>query len=203
MRSTLLLLVTVAAVFTSPLHLFAQAAPAVLKSEEVEVSAVKFSSARFGGDTWIEADVEVEARPGGKIISGQFVDRVRVILSLGSEGTDDKGAKTFVFFRSSAEILTLEAGKANVRFYFAPEAVKRDKLSPAFKFYVAEVEVGGQAQRQAKPSFSAAFTNAASIQTFLTKATSESAPNEGLLMPQFLSPFAADPQKRAPTFSRK
>jgi hypothetical protein len=170
---------------------------------EAEVSSVKFSSARFGSDAWFEADVEVEVKPGGKLVAGQFVNRVRVTLSVGMEGTDEKGAKTINFYRSTAEALTLEGGNSNFRFYFPPEIVKRDKLRPPVTYYAAEVEVAGKVQEPVKSSFASAFTSAVSLQNFISKAASESVSNDGFLIPQFLTPFAADTQRRAPTFARK
>lgn len=180
----------------------AQGAPAA-QPVEAEVVSVKFSAARFGGDTWLEADVEVEAKPGGKLVSGQFVNRVRVSLSVGMDGTNDKGEKTISFYRSSAEALSLEGGRSNIRFYFPPEIVKRDKLRTPVNFYAAEVEVAGQIQAPSRSSFASGFTSPASLQNFLSKVSAESGANEGLLIPQFLTPFSADPQKRAPTFFRK
>lgn len=181
------------------------AAPAAAAAQpvEAEVSSIKFSAARFGSDAWFEADVEVDAKPGGKLVSGQFLDRVRVTLSVGMESTDEKGAKIIKFYRSSAEALTIEAGKANFRFYFPPEIVKRDKIRTPVTFYAAEVEVGGKVQDPVKTSFSSSITSSASLQNFISKAASESVSNEGFLIPQFLTPFSADPQKRSPTFSRK
>ncbi len=189
------------AVFIFQLRSAAQGASVAVV--EAEVSAVKFSAARFGSDAWFEADVEVEAKPGGKLVAGQFVNRVRVTLSVGMEGTDEKGAKTINFYRATAEALTLEGGKSNFRFYFPPEIVKRDKLRTPVTYYAAEVEVAGKAQEPAKTSFSNAITSAASLQNFISKAAAESVANDGLLIPQFLTPFAADTQRRAPTFARK
>jgi hypothetical protein len=179
----------------------AQGAPAGLV--EAEVSSVKFSAVKFGSDSWFEADVEVEAKPGGKLVAGQFVNRVRVTLSIGMEGADEKGAKTINFYRSSVEALALEGGKANFRFYFPPEIVKRDKLRTPVTYYAAEVEVAGKVQAPGRASFSSVFTSPASLQNFISKAASDSVSNDGLLVPQFLSPFAADTQRRAPTFTRK
>lgn len=206
MKITLLAGFVAASLFVSVPQLqtsLAAAPAAAAQVVEAEVSSVKFSAARFGSDAWFEADVEIEAKPGGKLVAGQFVDRVRVTLSVGMESIDDKGAKTIKFYRSSAEALTIEGGKANFRFYFPPEIVKRDKLRTPVTYYAAEVEVAGKVQEPVKSSFSNSITTPASLQNFISKAASESVTNEGLLIPQFLTPFSADPQKRAPTFSRK
>jgi hypothetical protein len=41
------------------------------------------------------------------------------------------------------------------------------------------------------------------VKNFRDKAGSEAAINEGLLVPQHLTPFAQDPQRRAPTVFRR
>lgn len=200
-----LALLSLALVSVTPLQIFAQPAPAATAEAAalVEVAAVKFGGARFGGDSWLEAEVEVNVRPGGRAVSGQFVDRVRLTLSLGAEATDDKGAKRMVFHRSSAEAITLEGGKAFFRFYLPPEVVRRDKLRPDVKYYAVEIEAGGQVQPPVKASASNDFTSAESIKNFLSKVGAESGPNEGVLVPQYLTPFAFDTQRRSPSFVRR
>ena len=182
-----------------PLQLSSQPAPA----SQVEVASVKFGAARFGGDNWLEADVELEVKPGGKPVSGEFVNRVRVVLTVGCDATDAKGAKRLDFYRSTAELISVEGGKTNVRFYLPPEVVKRDKLKTPVDYYVVEVDAGGEPQAPAKESASSKFTSIDSRKNFLSKATSESGVNEGILMPQYLTPFSFDAQRRSPTFLRR
>jgi hypothetical protein len=209
MKNTLIsgIIAACACVVVFPLQSAGQGVPAAVSApagaDEVEVSSVKYGSVRAGRDEWIEADVEIEAKPGGRLGGGMFLNRVRVTLSVAIDVPGDKGGKPRTFYRSSAEALALEAGKSHFRFYFPPEIVKRDKLRASVDYFAAEVELGGKIQAQTKASFSAAFTSAASLQKFLAQASSESTPNEGMLIPQFLTPFAADPQRPAPTFLRK
>lgn len=192
-------------VSVSSIQVSAQPAPAAPAegAAQVVVSGVKFGGARFGGDSWFEADVEVEVRPGGRAVSGQFVDRVRATLSLGLEASDEKGQKRMVFHRASAEAVTLEGGKSNFRFYLPPEVVRRDKLRPDVKYYAVELEAAGQPQAPVKASASSDFTSAESIKNFLSKVGAEAGPNEGVMVPQYLSPFAFDSQRRAPSFLRR
>jgi hypothetical protein len=177
------------------------AAPAT--AAQAEVSEVKFSFARFGSDSWLEADIEIEAKPGGKMVSGEYINRVRVVLNLLTEATDQKGAKKNVFYRSAAELVALEGGKSNVRFYLPPEIVKRDKLERTVDFFAVELEVGGEAQTPVKTSVSTKFTTAESVKNFIAKTNSDGTANEGLLMPQYLTPFASDSQRRSPTYLRR
>lgn len=201
-----LALLSLTFVSASTLPLAAQPAPAATAEAgaQVAVTSVKFGGARTSGDSWFEAEVEVEARPGGRAVSGQFIDKVRVTLNLGMEATDDKGAKRMVFHRSSAEAITLEGGAKSVfRFYLPPEVVRRDKLRPDVKFYAVEIEAAGQPQPPVKASASNDFTSAESIKNFLSKVSAEAGPNEGVLIPQYLSPFAFDSQRRSPSFVRR
>lgn len=194
-----------AAILTVVSPITAQPAPpAQGEAAQVEVAAVKFGAARFNGENWFEAEVEVNVKPGGRAISGQFVDRVRATLNLALEALDDKGAKRLTFYRSSVEAISLEGGAKSVfRFYLPPEIVRRDKLRPDVKYYVVELEVGGQPQPPARGSASTDFTSPDSIRNFLSKASSESGQNEGVLTPQHLSPFALDSQRRAPSVFRR
>lgn len=187
--------------FVSIFSLQAVAQPAT--PAQVEVATVKFGAARFGGDSWLEADVELDVKPGGKPVSGEFVNRVRVTLTMAFDIVDAKGAKRRDFYRSSAELISVEGGKTNARFYLPPEVVKRDKLKTPVDYYAVELEAAGEPQTAVKESVSTKFTSAESIKNFLSMATSEGGANEGLLMPQYLTPFSFDAQRRSPTFLRR
>jgi hypothetical protein len=41
------------------------------------------------------------------------------------------------------------------------------------------------------------------VKGFLGRATSAGGVNDGIMMPQYLTPFSFDPQRRAPTFVRR
>lgn len=200
----LLPLVTVSVV---SLPLIAQPAPAAAPAEAValaEVTAVNFGAARWGSDNWFEAEVDVVAKPGGRAVSGQFVDKVRVTLSIGIEAVDDKGAKKINFYRSSAEAITLEGGgKSTFRFYIPPEVVGRDKLKANVKYYAVELEAGGKPQAPTRANASTDFQSADSVRVFLSRVAAESGPNDGVLVPQHLSPFAYDSQRRSPSVLRR
>lgn len=204
---SILVLLPLATVSVVSLPLIAQPAPATAPAEAValaEVTAVNFGGARWGSDNWFEAEVDVTAKPGGRAVSGQFVDRVRVTLNLSIESLDDKGAKRMSFYRSSVEAITLEGGgKSTFRFYIPPEVVSRDKLKPDVKYYSVELEAGGKVQPPSRASASNDFKSADSLRNFHSKVTSEAGPNEGILVPQHLSPFAYDSQRRAPSVLRR
>jgi hypothetical protein len=178
----MLALLALGFVFISTLRINAQT-PATPPAQ-VEVNAVKFSFARIGRDAWLETDIRLDVKPGGKLVSGEFVDRVKVTLSIGCEAFDSKGQKSLVFYRSNIELISLEGGKPGmVRFYLPPEVVKRDNLRADVKYYVIEVEAKGELQKPVKASAATEFTTPDSLKNFLNKVSSESGANEGILMP--------------------
>ncbi|MCX6936443.1 MAG: hypothetical protein NTU80_00880 [Verrucomicrobia bacterium] len=202
MKTPMLALLALGFVFVSTLRINAQtpAAPPA----QVEVNTVKFSFARIGSDAWLETDIRLDVKPGGKLVSGEFVDRVKVTLSIGCEASDSKGQKRLVFYRGNMELISLEGGKPGmVRFYLPPEVVKRDNLRADVKYYVIEVEAKGELQKPVKASAATEFTTPDSLKNFLNKVSSESGANEGILMPQYLTPFAADSQRPSATPLRR
>jgi hypothetical protein len=165
----------------------------------VEVSNVSFDSPVGAGNAlpWQEVSVEVKVNSGTKE-QKEFVNRVRVTLTLGTEVT--VGAKRIDFYRASVEAVSLEVGpKAVFRFYLPPEIVKRDSLHGETKYYAVELSVAGQTMNPSHFSSSPSIPN---VLTFLAKAASDATPNDGILLPQMLTPFAHDNTKPAPTFVR-
>lgn len=170
---------------------------------QVEVTKVDFNAIRGvnTGDSWYEVQIEVEAKPANMRGTDRHVDRVRATLSLGLEVTDDEGKSAYVFYRAAAEAIAIEQGKAYFRFYLPPEVVKRDGIRGDAKFYAVDLEAEGKPQAPSRKSVSAAF-NAQSLQSFQSKIASEAGANDGILQPQYLTPFAYSSGKPAPTFLR-
>lgn len=170
---------------------------------EVDVAAVKFSSVRGPGGltTWYEAELELHAKPASD--SNRFVNRVRVVLNLGIE-VSAAGAKRVDFYRAEAEAVALEGGKNTVRFFLPPEVVKRDSVRGDAKYYLVEVAIGGQAVPLARSHVSAtSLPNPEAVNSFKSKIAAEAALNDGVLQPQYLTPFIFDSTRPAPTFVRK
>lgn len=177
------------------------AAPA---APQVEVSSVKFNYERAGGgDSWLETTIELDVRPGGRQAAGEFLDRVRVALNLGCEATNPKGEKRNTFYRASVEILSVEGGKASVRFFLPPEIVKRDRLRGEPAHYLVELDVGGERLPPTQAKTSKSIGNATALKSFQDKVSAEAAANDGILMPQYFTPFANDPRRPSPTFFRR
>lgn len=207
---SILVLLPLAIVSTASIPMAAQPAPAAAPTQAgapVEVADVKFTGIRSqSGDTWLEASVEVNVKPGGRSVSGEFIDHVRVTFNLGVDLASEGAAKKRAYYRSSVEAVALEGGsKAAFRFYLPPELVKRDKLSlnDTAKYYVIELEVDGKPIPPARVNFSSAIKSEDSAKNFLSLVSSEGSMNEGVLIPQHLSPFAYDSQRRAPSVLRR
>lgn len=205
MRSPLTAFLLAFFVSISQLQVSAQgAAPAAALAAQVEVTNVRFNAVRAAGDVWLEAEIELDVKPGGKAVSGEYVDRVRTTLNVAFEATDGRGQKRNTFYRASVEAIALEGGKAGIRFYLPPEIVKRDRLRADVKFYTVDLQVGGAPQPPSKAATAADFKGPDLVKKFLDAVGgAEASANEGLLMPQHLTPFANDPQRHSPTILRR
>lgn len=199
-----LLCVGVAA-FAAIASSFAQTAPAATPPP-VEVAGVKFNSVRAGSGAWYEAEVEIQARPGAGADNKQFINRVKVTLDLGIISVKaPAGAKApDTFYRASAEAVAIEAtgGKTVFRFYLPPEIVKRDQITGDQKFYLVELFVDGKALPLTKYHYQSGTFKPEIIESFRSKVNSEAGANDGIMLPQYLTPFAFTGSPPAPSFIR-
>lgn len=171
----------------------------------VEVSNVRFDSNVRGlgpGENWYEVAIELDAKPANPRGTDRHVDRVRVTLNLGIDAEDAEGKPGFAFYRASAEAVALEQGKSILRFYLPHEVVKRDGIRGDAKYYSIDLEAEGKQQAPSRKSVSNSFTSPASLQGFQSKVASEAGANDGILLPQYLTPFAFASGKPSPSFIR-
>ena len=175
-------------------------------AEEVEVSAVKFTSVRAPNGvpgTWVEADITLNVRPAPGT-PGVMVGRVKVTLLTGFELPALAGAeRRLEHFRAEAECVALDAGRANVRFYLPPELVKRDQLHGDPKYWGVELAVAGRTLAAARPAYSSALAGAEQRKNFQAKAGTAAAANDGIMVPQYLTPFAHEYPRATPSFVRR
>lgn len=180
-------------------------------AEEVEVTAVRFTNQRppavLGGaapnGNWLEAEITLNVRPPPGS-PGQMVSRVRVALLLGFElPALAGGERRLEHFRAEAECVALDAGRAEVRFYLPPELVKRDQLHGDPKYWGVEVAVAGRPLPAARGAYSTSLAGAEQRKNFQTKAGQAAAANDGILLPQYLTPFANQYPRATPSFVRK
>lgn len=185
---------------------FAQTTPPPA-APPIEVASVKFNSVRAGSGAWYETEVEVQARPGSGADNKQFINRVKVTLNLGVFSVKaPAGSKVpDTYYRASAEAVAIEAtgGKTVFRFYLPPEIVKRDQITGDQKFYLIELFVDGKALPLTKYHFPVAtFSKPEIVESFRSKVSGEAGANDGILLPQYLTPFAFTGSPPAPSFIR-
>jgi len=181
---------------------FAQTAPAAA----IEVANVKFNSVRSESGTWYVTEIEVQGRPAAAADNRNFINRVKVTLNLGVFSTKaPQGAKIpDTYYRASAEAVAVEAnGKTVFRFYLPPEVVKRDQITGDLKFYLIELFVDGKALPLTRNHFPAsAFSKPEIVESFRSKVSAEAGANDGILLPQYLTPFANAGSPPPPSFIR-
>ncbi len=177
-----------------------------LAADEVDVASVKFTNVRApnnGVGNWLEADLALSVRPAPGSI-GQIVSRVRVTLLVGCElPATPGGERRTEYYGAEAECVGLEAGRTDVRFYLPPEIVKRDQLIGDPKFWVVEVTAGGRSQTIGRAGAATALPNAEARKAFASRAAAGAGPNDGLLLPQYLTPFATEYTRATPSFVRR
>ncbi len=181
-------------------------------AQDVEVTGVKFANVRppanlssAGGATgaWFEADVALVVKPPAGS-PGQMVSRVRVSLLVGFELPGSAGGeRRLEHYRAEVECVALEPGRADVRFYLPPELVKRDQLHGDPKYWGVELAVAGKPATPGRAAYSATLATADQRKNFQTRAGQLAAPNDGILQPQFLTPFVNEYPRATPSFVRR
>lgn len=174
------------------------------RAQEVEVTAVRFNRVRpsIGANAnWLEAAVALNVRPSPGS-AGQMVERVRVALLLGYEVTASRGERRAFYYRSDAECVALESGRTDVRFYLPPEIVRRDQVQEP-RWWGVELSVGGRPVPAGRAAYPAALATAEQRRSFQTRAGADAVANDGVLLPQYLTPFANDYTRATPSFVRR
>ena len=165
----------------------------------VEVVGVHFAAVAYGGssaNTWNEAEIELNVKATATKGDSRFVSRVKVTLILLAE--NQTGVP--YYYRASAEAVALMEGRSKVRFYLPPEVVRRDTLRAEPKLYAVDLAVEGKALLPARAASNA--STPAARADFLKKAEASASLNDGILVPQYLTPFAWDNERPAPAFVR-
>lgn len=187
------------AAFAAPVAPGAPGAP-------VEVSQVKFANLRTPNGSpgnWYEAAIALNVRPAHGA-AARMISRVKVVLMLAFELPGTSGAERRVeHYRAEAECVALEPGRADVRFYLPAEIVKRDQLHGDPRQWGVEIMIEGRPLPAARAAYSANLPAADSRKAFQKRIASGAAANDGVLVPQYLSPFAADYPRATPSFLRR
>jgi hypothetical protein len=182
-----------------PAAMSAQAATAP-EGASVAVRSVKFTTVRPVGssDGWLEAAVEVvvAANPAAGP-AGRFADRVAVTLNL-SLGTHEAA-----FFRSTAEAVSLETGRATFRFYLPPEILRREQMNTDPYAYAVELSTRGRPAPMSGEAVASVVRSPEALRSFKDRVARSAPLNDGVLVPQYLSPFAATYAADTPSFVRR
>jgi hypothetical protein len=170
------------------------------------VTSVRFTNVRAPNNApgnWLEADIALTVRPAPGS-PGQMVSRVKVSLLCAFDMPGPAGGeRRLEHYRAEAECVALEAGRADIRFYLPPEIVKRDQLHGDPKYWGIEVNAAGRPVPAAKAAYSSTLGSPDARKNFQTKGSTAAAGNDGLLQPQFLTPFASEYPRATPTFVRR
>jgi hypothetical protein len=178
----------------------------VLPAQEVEVTSVRFNNLRAptgSNGTWLETDVVLLVRPAAGN-AGQMVSRVRVAMLLGFElPALAGGERRLEHYRADAECVALEPGRTSVRFYLPPELVKRDQLRGDPKYWGVELSVGGKPVPAGRSAYATSLASAEQRRAFQQRGSAAAAANDGLLQPQYLTPFINEYPRATPSFVRR
>lgn len=151
---------------------------------EAEVSAVRFKLVRpsaGGVAAWFETDVEVNARPLPGSPAG-LLPRVRIVLTLATENAAAGAPHRREYYRASAE-----AVRGELRLWSVEVSTARAAGS------------GGEARIRYSPALEATEARRA----FSAEAGSGAAENDGILLPQYQTPFAVDYPASTPSCVRR
>jgi hypothetical protein len=187
-------LITILTLLSASLTLLAQ--------EDIRVDRVDFNSLR---DDWIQMEIELscEGNSAEEARDKDYVEKIKVKAYLGY--TRDASTRSFDYYTSEVEILIMEKGDDNnVYFYLPGLIVERDQLKTDPDFYYVEVTVNGNAQKPQKTAMSSNIPNLDILKSFISKAESEGADNEHILMPiYFVNGIDLGRVSQLPAFFRR
>lgn len=164
-----------------------------LSADSVEVRDLKYSLIKYkSSDAWYEVVIELEAFRDSEDDSRRhrdYLDDVKVDLILGFEVDKEMRALPFEFFRASVELVSLEVGTGNIRFYLPPEVVNRDRLRGEPHSYIIRISRKGE---QIHQSVSSSLSKESVLQNFEARVSEFVSVNDGILAPQQDTPFASE-----------
>lgn len=174
--------------------------------DQVEVAGVQFQSVRppdGSANNWYEMDVQLDARPDPHQ-PGRITRPLQVTFALGYTVPATDGPRHWEFYRCTAGLVGLPAGRAHVRFYLPPEIVRRDLLGNAPAYWAVRLE-GRSLLPPLSPqqAYAPALLDPKVRADFEAKVGAEGAANDGILQPQCLTPLAAAYPLSTPTMVRR
>jgi hypothetical protein len=167
-----------------PILALLAASLALSAQEDIRVDRVDFNSLR---DDWIQMEIELscEGNSAKEARDKNYVEKIKVKAYLGY--TRDASSHSFDYYTGEVEIIIMEKGDDNnVYFYLPGRIAERDQLKTDPDFYYVEVSINGDAQKPQTAAMSSNIPNLDILNSFISKADSEGADNEHLLMPYYL-----------------
>lgn len=167
-----------------PILTLLAASLALPAQEDIRVDRVDFNSLR---DDWIQMEIKLscEGNSAEEARDKNYVEKIKVKAYLGY--TRDASTRSFDYYTSEIEIIIMEKGDDNNVYFYLPGLIaERDQLKTDPDFYYVEVSINGEAQKPQKAAMSSNIPNLDILNSFISKADSEGADNEHLLMPYYL-----------------
>lgn len=169
----------------TPIFIFLATSMSIFaQAEAIKVDRVNFKSLR---ENWVQMEVELscQGNPAPDARNKRFVEDIKVKVYLGYKVGDG-----FDFYFSEVEIIIMEQGDDNsVYFYLPGQIVERDKLSSTDPdYYFVELTIGGVEQPSQRAARSSSIKTEAILASMKSKADSEGADNEHILMPVYYTP---------------
>ena len=152
-----------------------------------EIDFNRVDSNASSGD-WFECAIEIEVRRDALDPNRRrpdYLDDLKVELLLGVESSVS-GQKGFEFFKAEAFLVSLKEGQHLVRFYLPPEVVERDRIRNDVHSFLIRLSRSGKMVEE-QVSRHLARTNVRD--SFLKRVELEASRNDGILLPQFKTPF--------------
>lgn len=169
----------------APLFFVLSAAYAQQLDDVITIEDVAFETLRTD---WMQVAVELTCNenPLPDARNPDFVENITVKVYLAF--VRDASNREYDYYSSEVEIAIMERrDERNVYFYLPGPIVKRDDLPREPEFYYVEIGIGGELQKpQQEEGVSENIPNLEILQSFISKAESEGAVNEDLLMPIYL-----------------
>ncbi|MFP4351373.1 MAG: hypothetical protein ACLFRP_00815 [Puniceicoccaceae bacterium] len=156
---------------------------------EIEVTDVRFD--RVAGD-WIVGSVAIRSgeNPAPDARDSDFIDDVRLTFHICFEVDLENVEEEFSFYRSSVRMVSLEQRETYTLKFYLPGVVReRDDLDVDPFAWVVEMEAGGVPIPVREDQFDkSAIQSKEAFDSFLSKANSEGAANDGIFLPSYLAP---------------
>jgi hypothetical protein len=153
----------------------------------VEIARVQSGTIRAnGGDTWYQVEVTVRVKGAGSGRS-RYASGVGINLSLATEVKEAEGG--LEFYRAAVTAVALESGQHTVRFFIPPEVVSRDRLQTALRYWVIDLTAAERELPINRSQVGDGFSSPAALENFRQRLAVRSKQNEGVLLPQHLTPF--------------